>query len=192
MMFPLRSALIMVVMLTAGNAWAVIPPPRSPYTAPQDVPAEIRGLRYIAGLRSVDDNKYTNDYRPIVWAELSKKDFALRRQRIDQTTLNEKARKLEQIDLVRIPYKKITEVWYGEDALRKLAVSNLPTVPHIIWDFTTSSYQPLEVFLNQRHRSPIVVLYKDGRKKSGSIIMLASHEKGAAIYTLLIREIAKH
>ncbi len=180
---------IIVVIAVAASSWAVIPPPRSPYIAPSTIPAEIHGLRYIAGLADIDQNKYTHDYRPKVWAAFDKKEFALQRQRIDQRTLNKKARKLEQIDVVRIPYKKITDVWYGDDALRKLAVTNLPTIPRNLWDHRSSSYQPVEVFLDQRYQSPVVILYNKSRKKRGAIIVMGSHEKSSAVYSLLIQQV---
>lgn len=181
-------AIIVVIGLSFSlTADAVIKGPKSPYQPPSKLPAEIHGLRYIAGLTAIDSKKYPGDYRPVVWAELSKKDFALRRQRIDQTTLNKKARKLEKIDLVRIPYKKIDEVWYGEEAIKKLAVTNLPTVPRNVWNFRSGSYDPIEVFLDQRYRSPVVVIYRKGRKKRASLIVMGSNEKSAALYGLLIR-----
>lgn len=176
---------------TALSAHAVMRPPRSPYQPPRTVPAQIHGLRYVAGVKAIDESKYPGDYRPRVWADFSKKDFSLRRQRIDQKTLNNKARKLEKVDIVRIPYKKIIDVWYGDSALKKLAVTKLPTLPRNVWNFQTGTYEPLGVYLDQRYRSPVVVIYRVSRKKRGAVVFMGPHEKAAASSALLLQHMKK-
>lgn len=180
-----------LLILPTSIARAVTPPSRSPFVVPSTIPAAIYGLRYVAGLADIDQDAHMRDYQPKVWAEFSKKEFALRRQRIDQRTVHDKARKLEQIDVVRVPYKKISDVWYGDDALRKLAVTNLPTVPRNVWDGRSGSYQPIEVYLDQRFRVPVVILYDISRKKRGAVIVMGSQEKTSAIYSLLIQQMNK-
>jgi hypothetical protein len=170
---------------------AVMRPPRAPYRAPRTVPAQIHGLRYIAGVKAIDESKYPGDYRPKVWADFSKKDFSLRRRRIDQGTLNRKARKLEKVDIVRIPYKKVIDVWYGEAALKKLAVTKVPTLPRNVWNFQTGTYEPLGVYLDQRYRSPVVVIYKVSRKRKGAVLFTGPNEKAAACSALLLQHMKK-
>lgn len=178
-------------LLLAFPAHAVRIRTRAPYRAPRTVPAHIHGLRYIAGVSAIDRNKYPGDYRPKVEADFSKKEFSLVRQRIDQRTLNRKARKLEKIDIVRVPYKKIIDVWYGEDALKKLAVTKLPSLPRNVWNFRTGTYVPLEIFLDQRYRSPVVVIYKLSRKKRGAVVIMGAHEKSAAVSALLLQHMKR-
>ena len=179
---------VAIVFFVAADVSAVLTASKGNYDTPSAVPAEIHGFKYVAGLAHVDSES-SGDYRPSIWAELSKKEVAFRRQRIDQATLNEKQRKLEQIDLLRIPYKKIEAVWYGEDALKKIAVTKLPTASKNIWDHRYSSFRPMESALDQRYRSPVVIIYNVNRKEKGSIVIMGPTEKSLALYNLLVSKL---
>ena len=174
----------------AGTLGAVERPERTPFKAPQELPAEIQGFRYIAGPVAAGRDPGASDY-PKVSVALTKKEFEVVRQRMDPDTVKERARKLEKIALAQIPYKKIVEVWYGEEALKKIAVTNIPDMPMTIWDYRSQAYQPLNVFLDQRNRAPVIVLYDGGKKQRGAVILMGSEDKGMALYSMLMQQKGK-
>ncbi len=174
----------------AGTLGAVERPERTPFKTPQELPAEIQGFRYIAGPVAAGRDRGTSDY-PKVSVALTKKEFEVLRQRMDPDTVNAKSRKLEKVALAQIPYKKVVEVWYGEEALKKIAVTNIPDMPMTIWDYRSQTYQPLSVFLDQRNRAPVIVLYDRGKKQRGAVILIGSEDKGMALYSMLMQEKGK-
>jgi len=177
---------VAIVTMAAATSYAFIREDRPRFTPPSTYPAEIQGLRYLDGLIRMDSNKYGAMSQPKVWAKFTKKDFSIERQRIDQTTLNEKARKLEFVEIRRIPYKKIVDVWYGDEALRNLAVMSLPTKPQ------SGSHGPNEVFLDQRYYAPVVIVYKKNRKEKATLVIIGPNDKSWATYTLLTRQRIRH
>ena len=187
----MRSIMVMMVCVigicVAGKVGAVERPERTPYTAPQELPAEIQGFRYIAGPVAVGRDPGASDY-PKVRVALTKKDFEVLRQHMDPETVKSRARKLEKVVLAQIPYKHIVEVWYGEEAQRKIAVTNIPDMPMTIWDYRTQSYQPMGVFLDQRNRAPVIILYERGKKKRGAVVVSGSEDKSLALYRVLSEE----
>lgn len=179
-------AIAAIVTMAAASSYAFIREDRPRFTTPSTYPAEIQGLRYLDGLIRIDANTYAAMSQPKVWVKFSKKDFSIERQRIDQTTLNEKARKLEFVEIKRIPYKKIINVWYGDEALRNLAVMSIPTKPQ------AGRHDPNEVFLDQRYYAPVVIVYKKNRKEKGTLVIMGSNDRSWATYTLLIRQKIRH
>jgi len=177
---------IIVIAICSLNANAFVRQGRPRFTPPSTYPAEIQGLRYLDGLMRLDANKYGTRSQPKVWAKFSKKNFSIERQRIDQTTLNKKARKLEFVTIKDIPYKKIVDVWYGDEALRKLAVMSLPSKPQAARQGIS------EVFLDQRYYAPVVVVYKKNRKEKATLVIMGSNDKSWATYTLLMRQKIRH
>jgi hypothetical protein len=177
---------VAVVAMLAAHAHAFIKEDRSPFTPPSTFPAEIQGLRYLDGLIRMDANTYGAMSQPKVWAKFSKKDFSLERQRIDQATLNDKARKLEFFEVKRIPYKKIVDVWYGDEALRNLAVMSLPSTSQ------AGRHGPSEVFLDQRYYAPVVIVYQESRKQKGTLVIMGPNDKSWATYTLLMHQKIRH
>ena len=175
-----------IVTMAAVTSYAFIKEDRPRFTPPSTYPAEIQGLRYLNGLIRMDANTYGAMSQPKVWAKFSKKDFSLERQRIDQTTLNDKARKLEFFKVKSIPYKKIVDVWYGDEALRKLAVMSLPSTSQ------AGGHGPSEVFLDQRYYAPVVIVYKESRKEKGTLVIMGPNDKSWATYTLLMRQKIRH
>ena len=175
-----------VMVVCAAHAHAFIKEDRPRYTPPSTYPAEIQGLRYLDGLIRTDANTYASVSQPKVWAKFSKKDFSLERQRIDQATLNDKARKLEFFEVKSIPYKKIVDVWYGDEALRNLAVMSLPSMSQ------AGGHGPSEVFLDQRYYAPVVIVYKENRKEKGTLVIMGPNDKSWATYTLLMRQKIRH
>ena len=177
---------VAVMVMCAVHSHAFIREDRPRFTPPSTYPAEIQGLRYLNGLIRMDANTYGAMSQPKVWAKFSKKDFSLERQRIDQTTLNDKARKLEFFKVKSIPYKKIVDVWYGDEALRKLAVMSLPSTSQ------AGGHGPSEVFLDQRYYAPVVIVYKESRKEKGTLVIMGPNDKSWATYTLLMRQKIRH
>ena len=177
---------LVIVTFLAASVNAFIKEDRPRFTPPSTYPAEIQGLRYLKGLFRMDANSYGTMAQPKVWAKFSKKDFSVERQRIDQSTLNDKARKLEFVVIKRIPYKKIIDVWYGDEAIRNLAVMSLPTKPQ------AGRHGPNEVFLDQRYYAPVVIVYKKSRKEKDSVVIMGPNDKSWATYTLLMRQKIRH
>jgi hypothetical protein len=179
-------AIAAIVTMVAASSYAFIREDRPRFTPPSTYPAEIQGLRYLDGLIRMDPNKYGVTSQPKIWAKFTKKDFSIERQRIDQSTLNDKARKLEFVEIKRIPYKKIIDVWYGDEALRNLAVMSFPTKPQ------SGRHGPREVFLDQRYYAPVVVVYKKNRKEKATLVVMGPNDKSWATYTLLMRQKIRH
>lgn len=177
---------VMILTSCAINADAFMREDRPRFSPPSTYPAEIQGLRYLDGLIRMDPNKYGVMSQPKVWVKFDKKDFSIERQRIDQTTLNDKARKLEFVEIKRIPYKKVIDVWYGDEALRNLAVMSIPTKPQ------SGRHGPREVFLDQRYYAPVVIVYKKKRKEKATAVIMGPNDKSWATYTLLMRQKIRH
>lgn len=178
---------VAVMMMCSAHTHAFIKEDRPRFMPPSTYPAEIQGLRYLDGLIRMDANTYGATSQPKVWAKFSKKDFSLERQRIDQATLNDKARKLEFFEVKSIPYKKIVDVWYGDEALRNLAVMSLPSTSQ-----AGGHGGPSEVFLDQRYYAPVVIVYKESRKKKATLVIMGPNDKSWATYTLLMRQKIRH
>lgn len=175
-----------IVTFSAASVNAFMREDRPRFTPPSTYPAEIQGLRYLEGFIRMDPNKYGAVSQPKVWVKFDKKGFSIERQRIDQTTLKDKARKLEFVEMKRIPYKKIIDVWYGDEALRNLAVISIPSKPQ------SGRHGPREVFLDQRYYAPVVVVYKKSRKEKATIVIMGSNDRSWATYTLLRRQKVRH
>ncbi|MFA4973785.1 MAG: hypothetical protein WC683_14330 [bacterium] len=175
-----------LLIIFSAPAFAVAPKPSTRvYEGPSSVPAQIEDVTYVTGIPEIDVQKYTQYAQYNGMLDLGTTEAIFYKTRIDQKD----GKGTESVEMFKIPYSAIKELYFGYDAVFKAANDTLPTALNTIydrggWPLFSARSLPLHMYMKKRAVSPIIVIYERGKNPT-SIVFMAPDGPAKTIYLLL-------
>ena len=185
----IRAAVVAFVLLVPLSASAVkARPVIDVYSGPPEVPTVIENVEYVTGIPEIDVRKYA-DYAPVNgWLDVKLGEAIYYKTRIDQ----KRSKGLESVELFKIPYSEIKELYFGYDAVYKAANDALPTALKTIvdrggWPVFSARTLPLHMYMKKKNISPVVVFFNRNGTLT-SIVFMTNNNNAKSIYLLLAKQ----
>ena len=148
-----RIAILAVLLFVDSLPVFAVAPKRSKkvYEGPSSVPAIIKSVTYVTGIPEIDVQRYTQYAQYSGWLDLGTTEAVFYRTRIDQNT----GKGTESVEMFKIPYSAIKELYFGYDAIFKAANDTLPTALNTIydrggWPLFSPRALPLHMYIKKR------------------------------------------